>query len=1101
MAPPTIVSSASFAASDKSKKRRASSKKTPPKKQQRVVPIDIEHDTGKNKKGAIALKTLSTTICASSGTAQIVSADGSSFCVNMSKAPLNIPSHATNVTASLIQTLIPNTFSGKSNVAEQLVTASTSATATLVTNDANLNASTRLEEYRLNITDILATSVIFEANSASNDKVVIDNGNVINWTSKDSTATFTTGSYILEQAPIYTTDNGASSIFLPGGTYLDITGSDNPVADKFKSSNWTITLVWRPSKENDNLYKALFTIYTSSTALDNAGLLTPSDGVCYGMYTSGSSIGNTYGQIIRYPVNTISMSSVELPFQISEPSVGSGNFWRVLTLSLSGGILSLYHDGVCILQETQLGTTLTDVQRIRIGAPNSDGIERDWNRFQSMFITECHVSSHENVSDLDFEGIHAYFLHKYRHPTLSMYRCNTDVINIDVLDTTPIVIIGNTDLTNATPSAVSTSLLDEQHQLMCFSGPQNTTTLYPSATRLSASRDGTTENATTNNLLKRSIFSYVSSNSGNNTFGVCPPLLLANYTAEFSILSTNPESSWDATIPDSQFFRAARWFQTADIYNRFGSLNLRPLTVCICLGRIEISGNSDVATTFVNKMISLIEQTFIQFNPARILIFLPCALPKTNAGIDLKANTLTYATNIQTQMEAALASLYPGDERVQIAWKPIDPSYPYINYATSPPTLSNRLYFEPSVSLPTYTSLGMEQLINGKSVREHMLSFLPSYSSTADEHFQYSGGIGRLLVQCDTDSDILHGNVNPILPNYWNRIRIYPPYEENFLLLNEFTALVTTRINEFMSINYSISNFLTLTFKATSDSTADMTFIYTVNNASSWPPDTTFYFDYNQWVPPSELFKFIGKYTDSSDLIHAVSMNTSSFQQKIVSVTTDDFSTLDEHGTFQIPTTLSADTISQVIDDGIASTIELYELGSLTTTINSTTGILRFTNSSDNTISLDFSAVRDIASVLGIESPYFIIIPPNSYTNGDTSNTLDISITEITPIFIETNFTQGGMNLQSDKSQMLAMIIQDTSYGENIVDRPNPPIRVPCTAAIKGNNPLQLEFRLLDSNRAPVSVSKPWYVQVLFEWEQQQDIQELRSSSLETQYY
>lgn len=105
------------------------------------------------------------------------------------------------------------------------------------------------------------------------------------------------------------------------------------------------------------------------------------------------------------------------------------------------------------------------------------------------------------------------------------------------------------------------------------------------------------------------------------------------------------------------------------------------------------------------------------------------------------------------------------------------------------------------------------------------------------------------------------------------------------------------------------------------------------------------------------------------------------------------------------------------------------------------------------------------------------------------------------PLFIETNFTEGGVNLQGDRSQILAMIIPPDDVDTAIIEHPNTPVRIPCTAAVKGTNPLQLEFRLLDKDRVSVPVDGVWYVQILFEWEQEQELSELRSSMLETQYY
>jgi hypothetical protein len=108
----------------------------------------------------------------------------------------------------------------------------------------------------------------------------------------------------------------------------------------------------------------------------------------------------------------------------------------------------------------------------------------------------------------------------------------------------------------------------------------------------------------------------------------------------------------------------------------------------------------------------------------------------------------------------------------------------------------------------------------------------------------------------------------------------------------------------------------------------------------------------------------------------------------------------------------------------------------------------------------------------------------------------------VNPILLETNFTQGGVNTKSEVSQVLAAIIHSaSSEGEKIIYEATNPVPIPCTHAIKGTNPMELEFRLTDINRNSVAMSDDWFIQILVEWEQEQPTDQLRASELETQYY
>jgi hypothetical protein len=104
------------------------------------------------------------------------------------------------------------------------------------------------------------------------------------------------------------------------------------------------------------------------------------------------------------------------------------------------------------------------------------------------------------------------------------------------------------------------------------------------------------------------------------------------------------------------------------------------------------------------------------------------------------------------------------------------------------------------------------------------------------------------------------------------------------------------------------------------------------------------------------------------------------------------------------------------------------------------------------------------------------------------------------PIFIETNFTHGGVNQRGEISQILGMVPHEKNKGY-VNYETGMPIRVPCNTMLKGSNPQELEFRIVDSRGDPILATTPWSIQVLVEWEQEVQLDYIRTSNVESQYY
>ena len=106
------------------------------------------------------------------------------------------------------------------------------------------------------------------------------------------------------------------------------------------------------------------------------------------------------------------------------------------------------------------------------------------------------------------------------------------------------------------------------------------------------------------------------------------------------------------------------------------------------------------------------------------------------------------------------------------------------------------------------------------------------------------------------------------------------------------------------------------------------------------------------------------------------------------------------------------------------------------------------------------------------------------------------------PVFIETDFTYGGVNQRGGISTVLAMIPHDR-ITEHIAYESAMDVPVRCGNVLKGENPQSITFRLLDKNGNGITVTDPgyWSLQILIEWEQQTELDYLREVESETQYY
>ena len=170
-------------------------------------------------------------------------------------------------------------------------------------------------------------------------------------------------------------------------------------------------------------------------------------------------------------------------------------------------------------------------------------------------------------------------------------------------------------------------------------------------------------------------------------------------------------------------------------------------------------------------------------------------------------------------------------------------------------------------------------------------------------------------------------------------------------------------------------------------------------------------------------------------------------------------------------------------------------------------------------VKLDMTGAPEFQSLIGFSpasgDPQFIKVtaqdfravsfPPTALVSPYTySDVLDkpAFANEKSALYIETNFTLGGIDQTGQRSLNLAEVLPNARPGEIITYEAKIPLKVSAYTGLMGESPADLVFRLVDKDRNPVKIGKDnvWSVNVLIEWEQDIDLSRLRSSQTETKY-
>ena len=91
-------------------------------------------------------------------------------------------------------------------------------------------------------------------------------------------------------------------------------------------------------------------------------------------------------------------------------------------------------------------------------------------------------------------------------------------------------------------------------------------------------------------------------------------------------------------------------------------------------------------------------------------------------------------------------------------------------------------------------------------------------------------------------------------------------------------------------------------------------------------------------------------------------------------------------------------------------------------------------------------------------------------------------------LYIETNFTNAGVNTLASPSRTLAMIPITATYGNYIHFAPSIESQVHCGHNLMGDSHTELEFRIVDQDHNPIVFqnpsTKPWTLQVEIDWQE-----------------
>jgi len=124
--------------------------------------------------------------------------------------------------------------------------------------------------------------------------------------------------------------------------------------------------------------------------------------------------------------------------------------------------------------------------------------------------------------------------------------------------------------------------------------------------------------------------------------------------------------------------------------------------------------------------------------------------------------------------------------------------------------------------------------------------------------------------------------------------------------------------------------------------------------------------------------------------------------------------------------------------------------------------------------------------------------------SSSTSTSTVTYSSSVKSIYLKTNFTKGGVDLDGRISQILATVPNTASSPSSRLTFKQPlPTPVECSDAMKVDGMVDLEVRLLDQDDSPIvftDTTDPWILSVIIRWKEEIDADRLRTSDTLTKF-
>lgn len=849
------------------------------------------------KESGLALRSLSSVLVGVSDKGVNQSPDGSSFALDMSTAQLNIPSHATNVHASLVRAAVPMQGDLAPVVGDDIQLTSLASDTTTQT-----NADFRFTQHYQNVLDIMQASYWF--NVDDEEKIITDvpgSDNIVAW----EPALVPPGVNIANvrfEGDAYNTDpndppsgvialpeiNG-SSIFVPFGSTMRLA---EPISTE---ESFHVSVVFRYDDGGDfREFSKVVSLYSSpdpALGITNADGR-PSTGISSAIYQTYRPDNSNPEKFrwMRFDGSTLTASSATGPFISSEGT----SPWHVLTIlydsaNTDGQRYRIWFDGTMFTEstdQTPLGVG-SSVQQLFLGDPAWAYNPESYNiEYAELIITPGGVGS--LLEPRRYTEVHAALMCKYQQldtpyiPNNDVYS-STTARRVQILDFGDNVFFTNgslddsyrTDVPFASyvsldNSGVSDSWIDNlgpadhlstQNLIVARSISSDVTCLLSKAS-------GTGDRTPRSDFLVQNLSLGLSNNidyydpeapAGDVSAGD----LSGSYQ---NVLDVYNSRRWvlDDDVSPYQTTRVAFWHMGGfDIVNDAPSMT-------------DLASIQAYAAQFTAKSITIFRAIFRDYPVEKILVFLPFPAPYNSIG-DIDPTVLSMAREIDSAMVQAVGEEFTVDE-VEIVFRPVEPgNTKFVNVFGTWTDMSwlwsatayRRFALSGLVALDTDTDPTKELgYVIKQAIPAPKVSPLSNFS-------RVSGGLLRLQFPYEANIPYQPDLTTLVWqPDSWNHVYLADYTINNLGDFSWFQSFLSNAVQS--RIQEVLLGGLTVTVALSGN---NLQFRYQMTEPwAGFPSDYRLTLDYNGVLFPTSLETLTGSPLDTSELVHAVDLATSAVQ-------------------------------------------------------------------------------------------------------------------------------------------------------------------------------------------------------------------------------